>query len=47
MEEAARRLRDQGADCLPALRVGRLLFAGEHRICEALAASQAPSREVV
>ena len=35
MEEGARRLLAQGADRLPALRVGRLLFAGEDRVAEA------------
>jgi 2-hydroxychromene-2-carboxylate isomerase len=43
MEEAARRLMAQGADRLPALRVGRLLFSGEERLGEALAAHQAPA----
>ena len=42
MEESARRLLAQGADRLPALRVGRLLFAGEDRMSEAHAAAQAP-----
>jgi 2-hydroxychromene-2-carboxylate isomerase len=43
MEEGARRLLAQGADRLPALRVGRLLFAGEDRMGEAHAAAQAPA----
>ena len=43
MEEAALRLLAQGADRLPALRVGRLLFAGEDRTGEAHAAAQAPA----
>ncbi|HEX2084109.1 MAG TPA: DsbA family protein [Solirubrobacteraceae bacterium] len=43
MEEAARRLLAQGADRLPALRVGRLLFAGEDRIAEAAAAASIPA----
>jgi 2-hydroxychromene-2-carboxylate isomerase len=46
MEERARRLMAQGADRLPALRVGRLLFAGEARLGEALAA-HAPARRAV
>jgi 2-hydroxychromene-2-carboxylate isomerase len=47
MEDAARRLLAQGADQLPAVRVGRLLFAGEHRLTEAFAAAQAPSAHAV
>jgi 2-hydroxychromene-2-carboxylate isomerase len=43
MEQGARRLLAQGADHMPALRVGRLLFAGEHRFGEALAAAHAPA----
>ena len=43
MEEAARRLLAQGADRLPALRVGRLLFAGEDRVAEAAAAASMPA----
>ena len=43
MEDRARRLLAQGADRLPALRVGRLLFAGEDRVGEAQAAAQAPA----
>jgi 2-hydroxychromene-2-carboxylate isomerase len=43
MEEAGRRLMAQGADRLPAVRVGRTLFCGEDRIAEALAAVRAPA----
>ena len=43
MEEGARRLLAQGADHLPAIRVGRVLFAGEDRVGEALAALQSPA----
>jgi 2-hydroxychromene-2-carboxylate isomerase len=43
MEEAARRLLAHGADRLPAVRVGRLLFAGEDRIAEAVAAASIPA----
>jgi 2-hydroxychromene-2-carboxylate isomerase len=43
MEESARRLMAQGADRMPVFRVGRLLFSGEDRIGEALAAAQAPA----
>ena len=43
MEEAARRLLAHGADKLPAVRVGRLLFAGEDRIAEAAAAASIPA----
>ena len=43
MEETACRLMAQGADELPALRVGRLLFSGEHRIAEAAAAAATPA----
>ncbi|MFP5379146.1 MAG: type IV secretory system conjugative DNA transfer family protein, partial [Vicinamibacteria bacterium] len=43
MEEGARRLLAQGADRLPALRVGRVLFAGEDRMSDAHAAAQAPA----
>jgi len=42
MEETGRRLVAQGAEALPALRVGRTLFAGEDRIGEAAAAARAP-----
>jgi 2-hydroxychromene-2-carboxylate isomerase len=47
MEEGARRLMAQGADHLPALRVGRVLFAGEHRMGAALVAAQAPAARAV
>ena len=43
MQEAARKLVAQGAERLPALRVGRLLFGGEDRLGEAIAAAQAPA----
>jgi 2-hydroxychromene-2-carboxylate isomerase len=43
MEEAARRLLARGADRLPAVRVGRLLFAGEDRVAEAAAAASLPA----
>ncbi|HEV2814839.1 MAG TPA: hypothetical protein VGW10_16405, partial [Solirubrobacteraceae bacterium] len=43
MEEAARRLLAHGADRLPAVRVGRTLFAGEDRIAEAAAAASVPA----
>jgi 2-hydroxychromene-2-carboxylate isomerase len=43
MEEAGRRLLAQGADRLPAVRVGRVLFAGEDRLAEAVAAARAPA----
>jgi 2-hydroxychromene-2-carboxylate isomerase len=43
MEAAGRRLLAQGADHLPVLRVGRLLFAGEERLAEAAAATRATS----
>jgi 2-hydroxychromene-2-carboxylate isomerase len=38
MEQAALRLLAQGADVLPVLVVGRMLFCGEHRLPEAAAA---------
>ncbi len=41
MVEAGRLLAHHGADRLPAIRVGRLLFAGEERLAEAAAASRA------
>jgi 2-hydroxychromene-2-carboxylate isomerase len=47
MEEEARRLLAQGADRLPAVRVGRLIFAGEERLGEAALAAQQPSRRAV
>jgi 2-hydroxychromene-2-carboxylate isomerase len=40
MEAAGRRLLAAGADRLPVLRVGRLLFAGEDRVAEAAAAAR-------
>lgn len=43
MLEAGRRLREMGADELPALRVGRRLFTGESRLPEAMAAAAASS----
>lgn len=43
MEERARKAFDHGADRLPALRVGRLMFAGEDRFAEAVAAAQTPA----
>ena len=43
MEESARWLLARGADRLPALRIGRVLFAGEDRMAEAHAASQTPA----
>ena len=42
MEAAGRKLLAAGADRLPALRVGRLLFAGEGRVAEAAAAARRP-----
>jgi 2-hydroxychromene-2-carboxylate isomerase len=41
LEAAARRLLAGGADRLPVLQVGRLLFAGEHRVGEAVASAGA------
>ncbi len=43
MEEAARKLLAHGADRLPAVRVGRILFAGEDRVAEAAAAASTPA----
>jgi 2-hydroxychromene-2-carboxylate isomerase len=43
MESAALRLLRRGADELPAVTVGRQLFAGEGRIAEAAAAAAAPA----
>jgi 2-hydroxychromene-2-carboxylate isomerase len=43
MERAALRLLRSGADELPAVTVGRTLFAGERRLAEAAAAALAPS----
>jgi 2-hydroxychromene-2-carboxylate isomerase len=42
MEEDARRLLAAGADVLPVIRVGRVMFCGEDRLAEAAAAAQAP-----
>jgi 2-hydroxychromene-2-carboxylate isomerase len=47
LEEAGRRLVDQGADRLPAMRVGRTLFCGEDRLAEAVAAARAGIVDVV
>lgn len=41
IEEAGRLLLASGADRLPALRVGRMLFCGEHRLADAAAARTA------
>lgn len=41
LEREASRLVQHGADALPALRVGRALFCGEHRLAEAAAAANA------
>ena len=41
MERAGRRLLEAGADQLPVLRVGRRMFAGEHRLPEAIASASA------
>jgi 2-hydroxychromene-2-carboxylate isomerase len=41
LEREALRLTEHGADTLPALRVGRTLFCGEHRLAEASAAASA------
>jgi 2-hydroxychromene-2-carboxylate isomerase len=43
MEAGARKLLAHGADRLPAVRVGRLLFAGEDRVAEAAAAASIPA----
>jgi 2-hydroxychromene-2-carboxylate isomerase len=43
LEAGARKLMAQGAERMPVLRVGRLLFSGEDRIGEALAAAHAPA----
>jgi len=43
MEQSARRLLARGADRLPAVRVGRVLFAGEDRIGEAAALAGTPA----
>ena len=41
IEDAGRLLIAEGASCLPALRVGRMLFCGEERLLEAAAARAA------
>ncbi|MDQ1701199.1 MAG: hypothetical protein QOF57_451 [Frankiaceae bacterium] len=38
LDRLGRSLVEHGADCMPALRIGRDLFCGEHRISEAAAA---------
>ncbi len=43
MAEAGRALAAHGADRLPVVRVGRLLFAGEERLAEAAAAARTPA----
>jgi 2-hydroxychromene-2-carboxylate isomerase len=43
LEQAARRLLARGADRLPAVRVARVLFAGEDRIAEAAALAGTPA----
>ena len=45
IELNSRRLAATGADDVPALRVGRVVFAGEERLPEALAALAAPAAE--
>jgi 2-hydroxychromene-2-carboxylate isomerase len=47
MEEGALKLLSLGVTRLPAVRVGRTLFAGEDRLGEAVAASLAPSARAV
>ena len=47
MGAAALRLRDHGVERLPVVRVGRVLFAGEDRVGEAVVAAQAPSAHAV
>jgi 2-hydroxychromene-2-carboxylate isomerase len=47
MEDEGQRLRAMGADRLPALRVGRLLFAGEDRLSEAAQAVRAAETDRV
>jgi 2-hydroxychromene-2-carboxylate isomerase len=46
MVDEALRLLAAGADVLPTVRVGRLLFSGEHRLSEAAAAAQASVAQV-
>ncbi|MBA3328816.1 MAG: disulfide bond formation protein DsbA, partial [Solirubrobacterales bacterium] len=43
MQDAGRRLLASGADRLPVLQLGRLLFCGEDRLPEAAAAARAAS----
>src|SRR4051794_2496995 len=38
LDRLGRTLLEHGADCMPALRVGRALYCGEHRLAEAAAA---------
>jgi 2-hydroxychromene-2-carboxylate isomerase len=38
LDRLGRTLLEHGADCMPALRVGRSLYCGEHRLAEAAAA---------
>ena len=47
MEAAATRLASHGVDRLPVIRVGRLLFTGEDRLGEAVAAAQGLSARAV
>jgi 2-hydroxychromene-2-carboxylate isomerase len=42
LERSALRLLARGADALPALRVGRRLFCGEHRLAEGISATGVP-----
>jgi hypothetical protein len=46
MEHCGLKLLAQGADQVPALQVGRVLFSGEHRIAEAAAAWRASFADV-
>ncbi len=45
MVDDALRLLAAGADVLPAIRVGRMIFSGEDRLGEAAAAAQAPAAQ--
>jgi 2-hydroxychromene-2-carboxylate isomerase len=47
IEDAGRGLLAAGATCLPALRVGRMLFCGEDRLLEAAAARSAATQAAV
>jgi 2-hydroxychromene-2-carboxylate isomerase len=47
IEDAGRGLLAAGASCLPAMRIGRLLFCGEDRLHEAVAARAAAPRAAV